>query len=537
MSSKPLTLEVASTYSRSEEVALLICLCTFALRMRWLSYWQRLNSKANEPPTVPYLIPWLGSCISCKLNFLKFIYYCSDYLDTKIFRIYNAGKIFIIVTDPFVAALIIGGKYPQLSWQHVKLKVLCKSGGISKTTALLISKSDGAHKTLARHIGKPTCLNSTLLRYQKVFHDQISSLIRKEESIRWVENEILEFVSRAVFFFSIDTLFGLPALATEEDFKLMMKYNSRFDDIISINFLSRYRLQEELGARESLVSRIKSSLLEIENFPGYRTAETFKGIDDNDMSNPKASDLDTRARRLFLLFHASILNTAPTLFWVIYYLLSDKAIYDAVQEEIDIIYDTRTKMNKANQNNENDTSLPHLFELADLHNMHKLDSLITEVFRLKTTSRSLSSRIATEDFKMILPVDGEEKQFFVEKGTIFITSPTIKHTDESIFKDATTFKWDRFVPLPDGTRPTFFKDGRILRTPVTPFGGGKTHCPGRYFAIAEMKLIVSLMLIEYDVRFKDGKKPAQPELRNPRHISNGTPKTDITIEVRRRLLV
>ena len=449
---------------------------------------------------------------------------------------YKVGKSFIIVTDPFAASLITGGKYPQLSWQHGKFKICRKNGGMGKAAALFMStRGDGVHKILARHIGNSTGLNANLIRCQKVIHDQISSLIPREDSIRWIRHGILEFVSRAIFFFSADVLSSHSTLATEENFKLMMKYDSKLLEIFSINsFISRYRLREELDAREILVSRMKSFLLEIERCSGTKIAGTFEEINDYDMSNPNILDLDTRARHLFLLFHASILNTVPTLFWVIYYLLSDKTIYDAVQEEVDNIYEERMTTKRENPNNKNDPSLPH-FELADLHNMHKLDSLITEVLRLKSTSRSISTRIATEDFDMILPVDGEKKQFFVKKGSLFITSPTMKHTDEEIFKDAKTFKWDRFVPLQDGKRPTFFKNGRILRTPVTPFGGGKTHCPGRYFAIAEMKLIISWMLLECDIRFKDGEKPAQPELKSPGHkSSNGMPKTDIEIEVRKR---
>ena len=111
---------------------LLICLCIFALRILWLSYWQRLNSKPNEPPYVPYVIPWLGSCISFNLNFLKFIYYWTDCLNTKIFRMCNAGKTFIIVTDPFAASLITGGKYPQLTWQHVKFKIARNNAGMGR---------------------------------------------------------------------------------------------------------------------------------------------------------------------------------------------------------------------------------------------------------------------------------------------------------------------------------------------------------------------------------------------------------------------
>jgi len=111
----------------------------------------------------------------------------------------------------------------------------------------------------------------------------------------------------------------------------------------------------------------------------------------------------------------------------------------------------------------------------------------------------------------------------------------LSHTDEEIFVDAKTFKWDRFLPLPDGSLPKFYKNGMQIRNPVNPFGGGPTLCPGRKFAKAEIKAIIAVMLVEYDIRFADDLVPSPPKLRNPMYLrSNGTPASDVLIEIQKR---
>lgn len=175
------------------------------------------------------------------------------------------------------------------------------------------------------------------------------------------------------------------------------------------------------------------------------------------------------------------------------------------------------------------------FELSDIQQMHKLDSLIQETFRLKTTARSMRSRVSSEDFIMSIPIDGTIKQIQVKKGDRFITCPSINHQDEEIFENAKVFKWDRFVPFEDGSLPKFFKNGREIKKPVNPFGGGKSYCPGRKFAVDGMKVLIAWMLLEYDLRFKDDLVPIEePKLRSPIQSSNGMPACDVLIEVRKR---
>lgn len=74
-----------------------------------------------------------------------------------------------------------------------------------------------------------------------------------------------------------------------------------------------------------------------------------------------------------------------------------------------------------------------------------------------------------------------------------------------IFPSIQVFKFDRYVE--DGKEKTdFYKDGQKLKYYRMPFGSGSTKCPGRYFAINEIKQFLSLLLLYFDMEVVEGQK-------------------------------
>lgn len=124
----------------------------------------------------------------------------------------------------------------------------------------------------------------------------------------------------------------------------------------------------------------------------------------------------------------------------------------------------------------------------------------------------------------------QQNSFFVKKNTMILCSNTLIHRDEDIFQDATTFKWNRFAPGPNDEMPVFRKNGRTIVRPVNPFGGGSSICPGRRYALAEIKAMVAMVLVHNDIRFKDNIVVPAPAIRHG-FVSNGNPDGDVTIEI------
>lgn len=529
-----LSLAHSETFSLKVMLLLFLFIYTFSrLYERW--YFRVIDKKRNlyQLPVVPYTIPFVGSAFDFKKNFLEFMKNSSASLETGMFKTYMFGRYLIMVTDQ-EAAEIVMSKY-QLSWKDVKHMLVNKGMGLSTPISKPLVWAEKPEKVVKKHVGNAASLETIIQHCQNIIQQEILPSINKEKNDNsgWKTLQILRFFGHGLVSFSANAIFNLPDLASNDMLDNILKFDSKFMQFVrKPSFLSKILFKEEYEAREKIIDSIKNAIsnpdVDIENNKLW--LDLFKLLSDMDLNLSDASCLDSRARMLLMQVFASILNTLPSTFWVIYQLLSHQDAYKAIREEVETIH--RKRKEKMVLNTEDTT---FFFELSDIQQMHKLDSLIQETFRLKTTARSMRSRVSSEDFIMSIPIDGTIKQIQVKKGDRFITCPSINHQDEEIFENAKVFKWDRFVPFEDGSLPKFFKNGREIKKPVNPFGGGKSYCPGRKFAVDGMKVLIAWMLLEYDLRFKDDLVPIEePKLRSPIQSSNGMPACDVLIEVRKR---
>jgi cytochrome P450 len=101
------------------------------------------------------------------------------------------------------------------------------------------------------------------------------------------------------------------------------------------------------------------------------------------------------------------------------------------------------------------------------------------------------------------------------------------HYDESNYASAASYNAFRFCEeaAHDGTKP---KSGVTLDESFVSFGYGKHACPGRFFALHEMKLMLTHLVAHYDVQpLKE--RPIQYNL-----MWLKLPSEKATIRVRRR---
>ncbi|MGH0133477.1 UNVERIFIED_CONTAM: hypothetical protein FKN15_035425 [Acipenser sinensis] len=132
-------------------------------------------------------------------------------------------------------------------------------------------------------------------------------------------------------------------------------------------------------------------------------------------------------------------------------------------------------------------------------------STINESLRL--SSASMNIRIAQEDFTLGF---GGDRSIGVRKGDVIVLYPQSLHMDPEIFEDPEVFKFDRFIE--DGKEKTsFYKHGQKLKFYLMPFGSGVTKCPGRYFAINEMKQFLTLLIAHFDIEIVQGEGPVKPD--------------------------
>lgn len=65
------------------------------------------------------------------------------------------------------------------------------------------------------------------------------------------------------------------------------------------------------------------------------------------------------------------------------------------------------------------------------------------------------------------------------------------------------YKYDRFLDEDCQEKNTFYRGGRRLRYFYMPFGSGVTKCPGRFFAVHEIKQFLTLALSYFDIELLD----------------------------------
>lgn len=70
-----------------------------------------------------------------------------------------------------------------------------------------------------------------------------------------------------------------------------------------------------------------------------------------------------------------------------------------------------------------------------------------------------------------------------------------------------TFQFDRYIQ-DNLSKAGFFKDGQRLKYYLMPFGSGSSMCPGRHFAVNEIKQFLCLMLLYFDLELEPGQTRA-----------------------------
>jgi len=194
-------------------------------------------------------------------------------------------------------------------------------------------------------------------------------------------------------------------------------------------------------------------------------------LDDETIS--KDSDEDVTTRLSMIVFAAYMTTTMTTK-----NLLLDIACRPHVQEQLaeerlKVLGEDRCKLGAANAN----------ITADDIKKMVLLESALRESMRSMPAALGPSVRIAKNDASIDHPTNG--KSYHIPKGTLVMTCGVTSHQNDAVYENSSTYDHERFLTERPDSSKFFF------------FGGGKHACPGRFFAIAEIKSIVSALLMDY----------------------------------------
>ncbi|XP_042301376.1 24-hydroxycholesterol 7-alpha-hydroxylase isoform X2 [Sceloporus undulatus] len=173
-----------------------------------------------------------------------------------------------------------------------------------------------------------------------------------------------------------------------------------------------------------------------------------------------------------LFFWASQANAVPVAFWTLAFILSCPSFYKNVMKELESLYGKSAK------------EIVRVSE-DDLKHLPFIKWCILETLRLRAPGAIVK--------KVMNPI--KVQNFVIPAGDLLVMSPYWCHRNPQYFPEPNVFKPDRWKET--NLEKNTFLEGFMA------FGGGAHQCPGRWFAIMEIHILVVLFLSKYECSLLD----------------------------------
>ncbi|KAI0408332.1 cytochrome P450 [Xylaria palmicola] len=229
--------------------------------------------------------------------------------------------------------------------------------------------------------------------------------------------------------------------------------------------------------------------------------------------------LRATARSELSFLFAGIVNATTSTFWILLQIFAEPILLSTVREEI-------TQVIVQNGRNDKDAR-PEKYRL-NITDLKDRCPVLVAVYRecLRLGSDNYSTRMVKENTMLA-------DRYFLKKGAIVQIAGGVIHADQSIWGDnVEDFDPSRFLERKQGPGNT--KQAQVHPAAFRAFGGGKTLCPGRHFAMNEILSLVAIIVLTFDIESPDGGKIEVPRKNDgvlPVHILE--PLTPVKVLIRR----
>lgn len=209
----------------------------------------------------------------------------------------------------------------------------------------------------------------------------------------------------------------------------------------------------------------------------------------------------------FTMAQVGVVNSAPTLFWMLAYSMGDRTLRDKLRAELDPLI-KRASPQKATLS----------ISLLGEEHTPTLSSLWWET--LRWGGIAFGMRRVLQDTEIS---DGKGNSYLLRAGNDVHSPAIVIHHRQDIWgANADQFVGDRFVKSSSAQDPAAAAAIKNRKMALNPFGGGKHLCPGRNFAYTEIMGLVAAVAVGFDVfgiGDREGEKPIPPKAgrANPIH--------------------
>lgn len=239
-------------------------------------------------------------------------------------------------------------------------------------------------------------------------------------------------------------------------------------------------------------------------FEGWIRAGRHQGDDVPDIikervriANEHGFTPQATARSEVSFLFAGIVNTATTTFWTVLQVFARRDLLAEVRHEVG-------RCGESGGEGEVRLSLEQLKTACPT-----LLAVVRECLRLGSDNYSV--RLVKTDTEL------GEGQYMLKAGSVVQIAGGVIHADREIWGDnAAVFDHTRFLTMQQAPghgqsaeakerpRPQQTPSGGVHPAAFRAFGGGKTLCPGRHFAINEILAFVAVIVLTFDIEAADG---------------------------------
>lgn len=209
--------------------------------------------------------------------------------------------------------------------------------------------------------------------------------------------------------------------------------------------------------------------------------------------DPRMLDPETLACRVLMLNFGAIHTTSFTM---------THAIFDLFSSSPEHVEELRTEIASVLTRHGGEWSK------KAMQQMEKLDSLVRESLRLNMASTFGVPRLVIGKGGFIT-----SSGVHVPRGNIVAVPGKNIAREEDFYPEADTYKPFRFSDMRGASNQDVEYVKRARQAAATtspeflPFGHGRHACPGRFFAVAQLKLILGYMMMNYEVEMLE-ERPA-----------------------------
>ncbi|XP_072552049.1 24-hydroxycholesterol 7-alpha-hydroxylase [Salminus brasiliensis] len=410
-----------------------------------------VQNDPNAPPCIRGWIPWLGAALEFGKAPLHFIAQARTKYG-PVFTVLVAGKRLTFVTLHEDFRTFFTSK--DVNFEQAVQEPVHNTASISKESFFQFHP---ACNTLIK--GRLTPGNTALLADHlcEEFNDHLERLGRKGSGS--LNNLIRNVMYPAVMSNLLGKCNSPDSASEKREFIEMFttyddgfEYGSQLPDMF---------LRKWASAKKWLLSRLENMIVRaVDNQASDSSGKTL------------LQHLVTTITDKFLpsygllMLWASLANAIPITFWTLTFILSNPRIYRIAMDQINSVFKDRDKENTK-------------VSLDDLHKIPYVKWCILEAVRLRAPGAITR--------KVMRPL--KIQNYIVPQGDLLMLSPYWAHREPKYFPDPEDFKPERWEKA--DLAKNFFLEGFVA------FGGGKYQCPGRWYAIMELHLFVTLILYKF----------------------------------------